>query len=165
MFLSKSDFSKVIINSPLIAIDLCIVKGKNLLLGKRINPPAKDFFFVPGGRILKSEKINNAFERILRNELGFNLKKNQRKFVKNLGIYEHFYSNNFLDNEDFSTHYVVIAYLIPYKSLTKVVDKIKSPQHSEYIWFDIHNKENYSSKIHKNVLEYFNNPLLKNIQI
>ena len=57
MFLSKSDFSIVISKTPLIAIDLCIVKDKKILLGKRINPPAKDFFFVPGSRILKDETI------------------------------------------------------------------------------------------------------------
>ena len=163
MFLSKTDFSKVISNTPLIAIDLCIIKDKKILLGKRINSPAKDFFFVPGGRIQKSERIRNAFERILRDELGFNLRKNQNQFVKTLGIYEHFYDDNFLDNKDFSTHYIVIAYLIPHISLTKIVSKIKIPQHSEYIWLDINNKENYSFKIHKNTLEYFKNPLLKNI--
>ena len=163
MFLSKSDFSKVISNTPLIAIDLCIIKDKKILLGKRINPPAKDYFFVPGGRILKSERIKKAFARVLRNELGFNLKQNQNKFLKTLGIYEHFYDDNFLNNEDFSTHYIVIAYLIPYTSLTKINTKISSPQHSEYIWIDINNEENHSTQIHKNVLEYFNNPLLKNL--
>ena len=163
MILSKSDFSNVITNAPLIAIDLCIVKNKKLLLGKRINPPAKDFFFVPGGRIFKSEKIKNAFERILENELGFNIKKNQTKSVKKLGIYEHFYDNNFLDNKEFSTHYIVIAYLIPHELLTKGVGKIKKTQHSEYIWIDIDNKDNYSLKIHKYVFEYLKNPLLNNI--
>ena len=163
MSLSKSVFSNVITNAPLIAIDLCLVKGKKLLLGKRINPPAKDFFFVPGGRILKSERIKNAFERVLKSELGLNLKKSQNKSVKTLGIYEHFYDNNFLDNKEFNTHYIVIAYLIPYEALTKVVSKIKNPQHSEYIWFDINNKNNYSLKIHEYVLEYLKNPLFNNL--
>ena len=61
MFLPKDEYSKIIKQTPLVSIDVCILKGRNILLGKRINPPAKDFFFVPGGRIFKSEfktKIN-----------------------------------------------------------------------------------------------------------
>ena len=55
-FLSKTDFSFIVKNTPLISIDFCILKGKKILLGKRLNSPAKDFYFVPGGRIRKGEK-------------------------------------------------------------------------------------------------------------
>ena len=51
------------------------MKGRKILLGKRKNPPAKNFFFVPGGRIFKSELKKHAFKRILKNELGFSLGK------------------------------------------------------------------------------------------
>ena len=88
---------------------MCILKGRKILLGKRKNPPAKNFFFVPGGRIFKSELKKNAFKRILNNELGFSLKKGHYESVKELGCYEHFYEDNFLDNKDFSTHYLVLA--------------------------------------------------------
>jgi len=154
MFLPKSEFSKVIINSPLIAIDLCIVKDKKLLLGKRINPPAKNFYFVPGGRIRKSEKIKDAFIRILKNELGFELKENNYKFIKELGVFEHFYEDNFLNSKEFTTHYVVIAYLVPYKSLITKYKEILKSQHSDYIWFDINCGKNEVNNIHKNSLVY-----------
>ena len=160
MFLSKSDFSKVIKNTPLISIDLCILKGRKILLGKRKNPPAKNFFFVPGGRIFKSELKKHAFKRILKNELGFSLKKDNNKLVKELGCYEHFYEDNFLDNKDFSTHYLVLAYLIPFESIMKKKEEILNNQHSEYIWVDIDDTDN-SYKIHKNTLAYFKNPFLK----
>ena len=35
----------------MITIDLCITNNEKILLGKRNNPPAKNFYFVPGGRI------------------------------------------------------------------------------------------------------------------
>ena len=156
MFLSKSEFSKVIINSPLISIDLCILKDKKLLLGKRINPPAKNSYFVPGGRIRKSEKIKDAFMRILKDELGFELKENNYKFIKELGIFEHFYEDNFLNNEEFTTHYIVIAYLVHYKSLIKKYKKILNNQHSDYIWVDINCRKNNVNNIHNNCLVYLN---------
>ena len=163
MFLSKSEFSKVIINSPLISIDLCILKDKKLLLGKRINPPAKNSYFVPGGRIRKSEKIKDAFMRILKDELGFELKENNYKFIKELGIFEHFYEDNFLDNKNFSTHYIVIAYLVRYESLIKKVKNVTSPQHSDYIWVDINSGKNYSINIHNYVFDYLKNNHFKKI--
>ena len=60
MFLNKSDFSNVIKNTPMISIDLCVIKNKSILLGERINPPAKKFYFVPGGRIFKNESLKDA---------------------------------------------------------------------------------------------------------
>ena len=164
MFLSKSDFSKVIKNTPLISIDLCILKGRKILLGKRKNPPAKNFFFVPGGRIFKSELKQHAFSRILKNELGFSVRKDHDKFIKELGCYEHFYEDNFLDNEDFSTHYLVLAYLIPFSSIMKENEEVLNNQHSEFIWFDIDSDNSNSYKIHKYTLAYFKSPLFKNFE-
>tara|TARA_B100000579_G_C22840310_1_gene861066 strand:- start:719 stop:1210 length:492 start_codon:yes stop_codon:yes gene_type:complete len=163
MFLSISDFSQVVQNTPLVSIDLCILKGRELLLGERVNPPAKNFFFVPGGRILKSELIKNAFNRILKNELGLSLKNNHNDCIKNLGCYEHFYNDNFLGNSDFSTHYVVLAYLIPFESLIKNYDERISEQHSEYIWIDIDNLKSSSYKIHSNSMAYLDNPIFRSL--
>ena len=162
MFLSNSDFAKVISFTPLISIDLCILKKRKILLGKRINPPAKNFFFVPGGRILKSELKQEAFDIILKQELNLSLKANHLKFVEDLGIFEHFYEDNFLGNKDFSTHYLVISFLIPYESLKKSKLDHKSTQHSEYIWLDIDNINEFNYPIHPNIFEYLINPKLKN---
>ena len=161
MFLSRSVFSQVVSNTPLVSIDLCVFREKEILLGKRNNPPAKNYFFVPGGRILKSETKGSAFERILKNELGMALKKNQHKNIKNLGIYEHFYEDNFLDNKNFSTHYVVIAFLVPYKSLINIQKFSLEEQHSQYIWQNIKNIKKSSYKIHKYTIEYFKNPFFQ----
>lgn len=63
---------KTIVNyAPLISIDLIVYNSKSeVLLGKRINPPAKNYYFVPGGRVYKNEKIADAFDRICQSELG-----------------------------------------------------------------------------------------------
>lgn len=161
MFLTKDEFSKVIKNTPLISIDICILKGRSILLGKRINPPAKDFFFVPGGRIRKSELKKSAFERILKTELGFVLENDSYKLVKYLGCYEHLYEDNFLGNDDFGTHYVVLAYLISYEYLLKKYEEIRSEQHSEYVWVNIDEIDDNLKKIHPNTLAYFKNPILR----
>ena len=165
MFLSKYDFAEIIKKTPLISIDLCIVKGRDLLLGKRLNPPAKDFYFVPGGRIYKSELKKNSLKRILGEELGLSIKNNYEKFILDLGSYEHFYDNNFMGNKDFGTHYVVLAYLIPYELLIVKREKILNEQHSKYIWMDLDKIKESSLNIHLNTMEYLKNPILKNFNI
>lgn len=156
MFLNKENFAKLVSISPLISIDICILKDKHLLLGKRKNHPAKDFYFVPGGRIRKNEKINDAFNRLLISEMGFKFKKKNIKEKKLLGVYEHFYLENFQGNDDFNTHYIVLAFLISFENIEKVlkIDSSKD-QHVDYIWYELVKENNNDIKIHKYTLDYF----------
>lgn len=152
MYLSESELKNVIKFAPLVTIDLCITDNNLILLGKRLNPPAKDTFFVPGGRIRKSETINNALDRIIFEETG--RKIIDKKDLKFLGIYEHFYENNFLGNNDFKTHIVVIAYNIEISNLTEIDQCFSNQQHLEDIWHDMKISNNIN--IHPYTKNYFN---------
>jgi colanic acid biosynthesis protein WcaH len=56
--LSRSSFIDVVKRTPLVSIDIIVENRRNqVLLGLRKNEPAKGFWFVPGGRILKNERI------------------------------------------------------------------------------------------------------------
>ncbi|EAP2228466.1 GDP-mannose mannosyl hydrolase, partial [Salmonella enterica] len=71
MFIPSDKFREVIKLTPLVSIDI-LIENENgeYLFGLRNNRPAKNQFFVPGGRIRKSEFIENAFKRISFAELG-----------------------------------------------------------------------------------------------
>ncbi|WP_338062250.1 NUDIX domain-containing protein [Vibrio variabilis] len=70
MYLDKETFTTVIESTPLVSIDLLIENSKGqVLLGLRNNRPAQGFWFVPGGRILKNEKLDDAFMRLCQEEL------------------------------------------------------------------------------------------------
>ena len=57
-FLNKQAFTEVIDRTPLVSIDLVVENEKGeILFGLRKNRPAKDYWFVPGGRILKNETL------------------------------------------------------------------------------------------------------------
>ena len=45
-FLEPEDFGFVVDNTPLVAIDFVVTDNKSILVGKRINRPAKNMFFV-----------------------------------------------------------------------------------------------------------------------
>ena len=67
MLLSPDDFYSVVRLAPLVSIDLIIRNARGeVLLGLRNNEPAKGFYFVPGGIILKQERLHEAFARILK---------------------------------------------------------------------------------------------------
>ena len=126
-WLDEETFKCVVKCAPLVSIDL-IVENKNgeILLGRRKNSPAKNFLFVPGGRILKGETIFKAFDRITFSELGRIIPISIAEFV---GVFEHFYNDSFFGN-DITTHYIVLAYKLVN------VDNLNLPklQHTEYLW-------------------------------
>ncbi len=127
MFLDKETFSTIIANAPLISIDLIIKNSEDkILLGKRVNKPAKNSWFVPGGRVFKDEKIDDAFKRITQNEIGveYNIKSASFK-----GIYQHFYDDNVF-GDDFSTHYIVLGF-----ELRITNTPMTNNQHENYRWF------------------------------
>ena len=65
--LDLNTFKTVVENTPLISIDFIVKNSeKKILLGKRVNKPAKGFFFTLGGRVYKNEKLETAKKRILK---------------------------------------------------------------------------------------------------
>jgi colanic acid biosynthesis protein WcaH len=130
----------------LISIDLIVRnKDKEVLLGLRTNRPAQGYWFVPGGRVLKDEQLNIAFERLIKSELNSQVQNATFK-----GIYQHFYNYNVF-NKLFSTHYIVMAYEILIDGDLSTLPVI---QHDDYQWFSeksILDNEN----VHKHTKWYF----------
>tara|TARA_B100000900_G_C20437157_1_gene657465 strand:- start:488 stop:937 length:450 start_codon:yes stop_codon:yes gene_type:complete len=147
--LSNDDFKKVIELTPLIAIDLIIKFENKFLLGKRINEPAKDYYFVPGGRILKDEKINDAFNRLSKDELGININLEKLKFHK---VAEHHYKKNYF-NDDSSTHYICLSY--KYELNINEFNLLNlTKQHNDVLWLSKNDLlENYL--VHQYTKNYF----------
>ncbi|RKG33162.1 GDP-mannose mannosyl hydrolase [Acinetobacter guerrae] len=151
MWLSDQLFKTVITSTPLISIDLIVRNNQNqVLLGKRLNAPAKNFWFVPGGRIQKNETLDGAFSRLLKDELGIQnvIHRSDANF---LGLYEHFYDDNFFD-QTFSTHYIVLSYEIVLKQ-TQLEDFPKF-QHEDYMWIS-ENQLLIANEVHQYTQNYF----------
>ena len=126
-------FSTVVENTPLVSIDLIVRNSAGqVLLGKRINKPAQNYWFVPGGRIYKNESLEAALQRTIVDELGCGECKlaNSAAFK---GVYQHFYQDSFVA-DSISTHYVVLAYelLVDTNNLN-----LTQQQHNAYIWMNV----------------------------
>ena len=146
----------IVKNMPIPAKDLLLYsQEKGLLMGKRNNKPARNFYFVPGGRVYKNESNIDAIKRISKEELNFCL--NSMKF-KSIGLYDHFYSESIWEESDISTHYIVEAILIKIEDSKKVFNICN--QHSELKWINQlnMNKENvhpYSKQYLLDILKIF----------
>ena len=138
-------FQIVVEYTPLISIDLVTMYQDKVLLGRRVNRPAKDFYFTTGGIVRKNESVKEAKKRIAKDELGIEL--NQK--LKFIGVFEHFYDDSIFDG--ISTHYVNHGYLL---NLDEDLSNIPKEQHSDYKWFGIEELLN-SNEVHKYVKDYF----------
>ncbi|MCP3869638.1 MAG: GDP-mannose mannosyl hydrolase [Gammaproteobacteria bacterium] len=146
--LSTDHLAQAVKLTPLVSIDLVVEDpGGRILLGLRKNRPAQGYWFVPGGRVLKDEPLGEAFLRLTRVELGAAIPINRGDF---LGVFEHFYPDNFL-NRDFSTHYVVLGYRI---KLSKQLQSLPDEQHGDYRWFSPGELRNHD-RVHENTKAYF----------
>ncbi|GAB1855837.1 GDP-mannose mannosyl hydrolase [Flavobacteriaceae bacterium MHTCC 0001] len=155
MKLSKKEFIAVINNTPLVSIDIIIRDSDDrILMGFRTNEPAKNYWFVPGGRILKNESNKDAFERIVEKELGHKFKFEEAKL---LNAYNHFYETNFANAPNVETHYVVLAYEL-FATGEQINALVNSPdeQHTDLDWISIHDLENKS--VHHYSKAYFEKP-------
>jgi colanic acid biosynthesis protein WcaH len=128
--LARPDFLDVVRLTPLVSIDLIVVdEASRVLLGRRVNRPAKGSWFVPGGRIRKDETIDGAFGRIANEELGLDHLTQDSAVFR--GVYEHHYDDNFAGEPNISTHYVVLGYMLLLRDTTRVG---RFEQHSDYVW-------------------------------
>lgn len=148
MHLDTDDFKFIVKHTNLFAIDIIIKYKEKILVARRNNPPARNYYFVPGGRVFKDEPIKAALKRILLSEIGFSKTEVDFKLV---GIFDHIYPDNVFAEMEFGTHYIVTAVLI---DLTDTFTPTLDDQHEKFEWLSI--KEIPSrNDVHTFVKNYF----------
>jgi colanic acid biosynthesis protein WcaH len=154
MLLDNQTFAKVVAATPLVSVDLVMVRGgSEVLLGLRNNRPAQGFWFVPGGRILKNESIQAALIRIAEKELGLGTLLASGECKPSFhGAYEHMYEDCFAGDIGISTHYVVLAYKLEVTSDFAL--PVADEQHAELKWWP--NEDALTSDVvHQYTKNYF----------
>lgn len=149
MHIDKDTFLTVIASVPFVSIDLVVRNEKQqVLLGYRRNRPAQNSWFVPGGRIRKNERTQDALARIAQNELGIAVAAGNGVL---LGVFDHIYDDNFYDAPGIGTHYVVCAYQFYAGSGTTLAP---DGQHAQLRWWDV-DALLASPDVHPNTKLYF----------
>jgi colanic acid biosynthesis protein WcaH len=127
--LPPDTFRFLVRHTPLVSLDLLIVDPDGrVLLGLRNNQPARGCWFVPGGIIFKDERLDTAFRRILAAETGLSRGLSEARHV---GLFEHHYDTNRMDDPGYGTHYVVNAFRLDVASRPAIA---ADSQHREMAW-------------------------------
>lgn len=87
--------------TPLLAVDAVIIgkDGESIILVKRLNPPFKDYYALPGGFVEVGERLEEALRREVKEETGLDV-----EIERVIGIYDD-------PNRDPRGHVVTVAYL------------------------------------------------------
>jgi colanic acid biosynthesis protein WcaH len=152
MLLSDDAFRTVIDSTPLVSIDLVVSNDcGEILLGERLNRPAQGTWFVPGGRVRKNERLDAAFERLTTDELG---RPSNREQARLLGVFEHFYDDSVFSDApgSASTHYVVLAYALPW-AMPDGAHAWPQEQHARFRWWALQAAA-LSDAVHSNSKAY-----------
>ena len=144
--LDLATFQTVIESTPLVSIDLCVVRDHQILLGLRNNEPLAGRWFTPGGRLLKNEPWQQGLERIAQIELGLSLSATKCRLM---GIWDHFYDNSAV-SEKISTHYVNLPHVL---YVDDDLDLVADDQHKVITWFDLA-EVSQSEEHHKYMNQY-----------
>lgn len=145
--LKPEEFLRIVDATPLVSIDLILrnEQGK-VLLGERLNRPAQGFWFVPGGRIWKNERVQDALRRISQRELGITIAQATLR-----GVFDHIYDDNFLGAPNVNTHYVVLGFETALPANTKLTP---DDQHGELRWWTVEDLL-ADARVHANTKAYF----------
>lgn len=164
-YLTDRQFADIIKNAPLVSIDLIIRDQEDrVLLQYRPERPAKDCWFVPGGRIRKYESFEDAITRIAKDEIQktFSDIKIDPNKCRLLNIYKHCYKedNKYADDTSFpdmkgeDTHYVSIAK--EYKISHVGEDRVAEEDNPKWKWWTITDLIG-SRSVHKYTQNFFLN--------
>lgn len=120
-------YKKILENMPVFCVDVIIVKDKKVLLVKRRDEPCKGQWWVPGGRVYKNEKTEDAAIRKAKEETGLDV-----EIVRRVGFYEIMIKEAAFGVRT-GTHNPVVVYLLKPKSNQEIhVDETSS----NYKWID-----------------------------
>lgn len=114
--LSPKLLACIVKHAPLVVIDLLVQNALGeVLLGLRRHPPARGYWFVPEGRVLKNEPVEQAVRRIAGTELS--LEQPACRAATLIGMFEHRYQDNFTGAESYGTHHIVLAHRLVIQGL------------------------------------------------
>jgi colanic acid biosynthesis protein WcaH len=110
----ESLYHQIVATLPIPSVEALITYQSSVLLLKRNNDPAKNEWWLPGGRIRKGERLQDALHREVREETGLTVRVN-----KLIGVYSRIFPER---------HDITITYLCD----TSENHVILNTEHSDY---------------------------------
>lgn len=152
--LPPEQFQQAVAALPLVSVDWVLSNpAGELLVGQRLNAPARGAWFTPGGRIRKGEPLVSALHRVAAEELGLSDAHAARLVQRGrpLGAWDHFYPDSAF-SPSVPTHYVNLPYWAALSA--EEVEALRLPvgdQHGHWLWLPL---SEAAGLVHANVQPY-----------
>ena len=112
---------------PIFCIDLVLYHQGKVLLTYRTQQPAKDQWWIQGGRVFKNETFSQAVQRLAKREIGIEV-----EILNQIGTYEVFFEQGILPTKT-GIHDVAVCFLVKPKDKAEI--KL-DPTHQQWKWID-----------------------------
>lgn len=154
--LPVNEFMAAVRALPLVSVDWVLTDPQGrLLVGWRLNAPARGSWFTPGGRIRNGEALMASLQRVAMDELGVSAEVAAQwaSLATLMGAWDHMYPDAAF-SPDTPTHYVNLPHWLP---LTQTgVDTLMQylpvgAQHSHWQWMTL---DQAATQSHPNVQPY-----------
>ena len=141
--LPDAQFRSAIEALPLVSIDWVLSNPSGeVLVGQRLNAPARGAWFTPGGRVRKGEALRNAKLRIAMSELGVSrsVAEAWADRAEAMGAWDHFYPDSALD-VSLPTHYVNLPFWLDLTDNDLTALRLPvGEQHRGWAWVSVSRK-------------------------
>ena len=116
MWIEDAEYQRIVESMPIPTVDaLLVFQGKFLLL-KRVNPPVKGEWWLPGGRVRKGEALEDAVKREVLEETGL-----KGRIIRQVGVINQIFA---------AVHTISVYYLVAAESAEVTLNA----EHSAYCW-------------------------------
>lgn len=135
--LPEAQFLSAIEALPLVSVDWVLSNpAGEILVGHRLNAPARDTWFTPGGRVRKGETLRQARTRIAVSELGIAAALAEQWIDRSepMGAWDHLFPDSTM-NANLPTHYVNLPFWLALSD--GELEFLRLPvgeQHREWAW-------------------------------
>lgn len=126
-FIPRELYKKITSQIPLFCIEMVVESNGKFILVKRKDPPVKNQWWFPGGRVFFNESLLGAIKRKLKEELG--IKK--IKSVKFLEIGESRFKKGYFN---LPSHTINAIFLVKINNTEAKGIKLDRIGHSDYKW-------------------------------
>ena len=99
-------YQQILENMPIFCIDIVLYHQGKVLLTYRTQEPAKDQWWIQGGRVFKNETFAQAAQRLAKREIGIEI-----DIIKQIGAYEVFFEKGILPVKT-GIHDVAVVFLV-----------------------------------------------------
>ena len=127
-YIVEEEYKKILDRVPICCVDIIIKGHKGVLLVKRKNKPFSNTWWVPGGRVYKNEKLQDAAIRKVLEETGLNIKISNK-----VGVYETMSDENIFEDMKSGTHTINIVF---FAELLNNKNINLDNAHLEYKWIE-----------------------------